>query len=169
VGTLSEEDSLARFDGDFSFSSKSARAKIIVDAKLQNRFSMRILGHTPRALIAAAAWVYLASIAYATLSIAPEPSTHGFLDELLTLLIRFGAHAVLGVLFCLAYPRHLSFVCILVFGSAVVLELLRDYIPNSDARYLDFVEKLFGGATGILWGIFTQDRVDRRSDAATGR
>jgi hypothetical protein len=142
----------------------------MVDAKLQNRFSMRTPGHTPRALIAAAAWVYLASIAYATLwSIAPEPSSHGFLDELLTLLIRFGAHAVLGVLFCLAYPRHLSFVCVLVFGSAVVLELLRDYIPNSDARYLDFVEKLLGGATGILWGIFTLDRADRRSDAATGR
>jgi hypothetical protein len=51
----------------------------------------------------------------------------------------------------MAYPRHLSIVCILVFGSTVEIELLRDNIPNADAQFLDFIEKLFGGAAGIFF------------------
>lgn len=71
-----------------------------------------------------------------------------------TILERFGAYAVLGLLFYLSYPRHLTFVCIMVLGSAITLELLQNFVPDRDPRLLDAMEKLLGGATGIVWGIF---------------
>ena len=63
---------------------------------------------------------------------------------------RFGAFGLLGLLFCLAYPRRIALVCALVFGSAVVLELLQIVIADRDARVIDAVEKLVGGAAGIV-------------------
>src|SRR5271155_5518755 len=106
-----------------------------------------------RKLIIAAAWSCLAFIIYATLSsIDARPVIAG---GYFTILERFGAYAVLGFLFRLAYPRHLTFVCIMVFGSAVVLELLQNFVPDRDPRLLDAVEKLLGGAVGLVSsGIF---------------
>jgi len=63
---------------------------------------------------------------------------------------RFGAYGLLGLLFCLAYPRRIALVCLLLFGSAVVLELLQIVILDRDARVIDVVEKLAGGAVGIV-------------------
>src|SRR5579863_7280856 len=106
-------------------------------------------------MIAAAAWTCLVFIIYATLSpidLRPELVGAGFYKAFFTVVERFGAFAVLGLLFCLAYPRHLTFVCILVFGSAVILELLQIIVPDRDARVLDVAEKLLGGAAGILLG-----------------
>jgi VanZ family protein len=100
-----------------------------------------------------AAWACLAFIAYATLSppdARPELIANGYLKALFTVLERFGAYVVLGCLFGLVYPRNLTFVCVLVFGSAVVLELLQNLVPGRDARLLDAAEKLIGGAAGIL-------------------
>ena len=37
-----------------------------------------------------------------------------------------------------------------MFGSAVILELLQILIPDRDARVLDALEKMAGGAAGIL-------------------
>ena len=106
-----------------------------------------------RKLIIAAAWSFLAFIIYATLSsIDARPVIGG---GYFTILERFGAYAVLGFLFHLAYPRHLTFVCIMVFGSAVVLELLQNFAPDRDPRFLDVVEKLLGGTVGLVSsGIF---------------
>jgi VanZ family protein len=99
-------------------------------------------------LATAAAWLCLAFIAYATLSsIEARPVIAG---GYFTVLERFGAYAVLGLLFCLAYPRNLTFVCILVFGSAVTLELLQGFVPGRDPRLLDAIEKLLGGTAGIV-------------------
>ena len=106
-------------------------------------------------LIAAAAWACLVFIIYATLSsidARPELVAGGFYKGFFTVVERFGAYAVLGLLFCLAYPRHLNFVCILVFGSAVILELLQIFIPDRHAGVLDVIEKLLGGAAGIVLG-----------------
>jgi VanZ family protein len=110
-------------------------------------------------MIALAAWACLVFIAYATLSsidARPELIAAGFYKAFFTVVERFGAYAVLGLLFCLAYPRHLNFVCLLVFGSAVILELLQIYVPDRDARVVDVLEKLAGGAAGILLGYFAQ-------------
>ena len=69
-----------------------------------------------------------------------------------TALERFGAYAVLGFLFYLAYPRHLTLVCIMVFGSAVTLEFLQNFVPDRDPRFVDAMEKLLGGTAGIVLG-----------------
>ena len=73
-----------------------------------------------------------------------------------TVFERFGAYAVLGFLFCSVYPRHLAFVCIMVFGSAVTLELLQNFVPDRDPRLLDAIEKLLGGTAGIALGGISQ-------------
>jgi VanZ family protein len=106
-----------------------------------------------RKLAIAGAWSCLAFIIYATLSsIDARPVIAG---GYFTILERFGAYAVLGFLFHLAYPRHLTFVCIMVFGGAVVLELLQNFVPDRDPRFLDAVEKLLGGTVGLVSsGIF---------------
>jgi VanZ family protein len=104
-------------------------------------------------LIATAAWACLVFVTYATLSsidARPELKGPGFYRAFFTVLEHFGAYAVLGFLFRLAYPGQIAFVCVLVFGSAVILELLQIFIPDRDARVLDAIEKLAGGAAGIL-------------------
>jgi hypothetical protein len=119
-------------------------------------------------LIATAAWACLVFIAYATLStidLRPELIRDGYFKAFFTVVERFGAYAVLGLLFGLAYPRHLSFVCILVFGSAITLELLQIYIPDRHARVFDVMEKLLGGAAGIILADIAQSNFSRRRRA----
>jgi VanZ family protein len=102
-------------------------------------------------LTTVAAWACLIFIIYATLSHAgrrPELTTTE--PALVVFVERFGAYGLLGLLFYLAYPRRIALVCLLVFGSAVVLELLQIVIPDRDARVIDAVEKLAGGAVGIV-------------------
>jgi VanZ family protein len=104
-------------------------------------------------IIAAAAWLLLVFIAHATLtSIEARPELHsgGFYKAFFTVLERFGAYAVLGLLFYLAYPRQVGLVCLLVFGSAVFLEILQIFVPDRDARVVDALEKMAGGAAGML-------------------
>jgi hypothetical protein len=68
-----------------------------------------------RIFATAAAWLTLCFIAYATLSpiqarpTFPAPSSFEHL----------AAFAVLGMLVCLAYPRHVVLVCVIVLGSAL--------------------------------------------------
>jgi VanZ family protein len=104
-------------------------------------------------LTAATAWACLIFIIYATLSsidARPELIGSGFWKGSFTIVERFGAYALLGLLFYLAYPNQVAFVCLLVLGSAVILELLQIVIPDRDARVVDALEKLAGGAAGIL-------------------
>ncbi len=104
-------------------------------------------------LTAATAWACLIFITYATLSsidARPELTGIGFWKVSFTVVERFGAYAVLGLLFYLAYPNRIALVCLLVLGSAVILELLQIVIPDRDARVVDALEKLAGGAAGIL-------------------
>ena len=104
-------------------------------------------------LIAVAAWACLGFIIYATLSSAgarPELTTTE--PALAVFVERVGAYGLLGLLFYAAYPRRIITVCLLVFGSAILLELLQILIPDRDARVVDAVEKIAGGAAGIVAG-----------------
>jgi VanZ family protein len=104
-----------------------------------------------RQLIAIAAWACLAFIVHATLSSAgARPELTRAEPALAVFVERFGAYALVGLLFCLSYPRRIVFVCFLVFGSAVFLEFLQIFIPDRDARIFDAAEKIAGGAAGIL-------------------
>jgi VanZ family protein len=65
---------------------------------------------------------------------------------------RVAAFAVLGLLFCLAYPRKVILVCLIVFGCAVLLEFSQLLTPDRHGRVQDAIEKLAGGAAGIAIG-----------------
>ena len=102
-------------------------------------------------LLTIVAWVCFVFIAFATLSPAhlrPELSeTEPFS---VVLLERVGAYAVLGALFVLSYPDRYRLVFVIVFGSAITLELMQIFVPGRDARVIDAVEKLLGGSLGIF-------------------
>ena len=99
-------------------------------------------------LVIVAAWMFLAFIAYATISPIQDRPTL----PTSTSFEHLAAFAVLGALFCLAYPRYLSLVCLIVFGSAVLLEFAQLLTPDRHGRIQDAIEKLAGGAVGIVAG-----------------
>jgi VanZ family protein len=99
-----------------------------------------------RTLTTVAAWLSLAFIAYATLSPLNErPEIGGLFSH----FDHYLAYAVTGGLFAFAYPRHTPFVCLIVFGSAILLELAQLLTPDRHARVLDALRKLIGGVLGI--------------------
>jgi VanZ family protein len=112
-------------------------------------------------VIAAAAWASLAVIAYATLSRVGV--VYGVYEKLAPMVARPAvgtyvhfehvlAFAVVGLLFCLAYPRSMIPVCCIVFGAAVLFEVLQTFTPDRHGTLADAVEKMIGGAIGIGFG-----------------
>lgn len=102
----------------------------------------------PQKLLTIAAWTLLVLIASATVSpIRDRPVlyTSASLEHL-------AAFAVIGVLFCVAYPRHIALVCLIVLGSAVLLELAQLLTADRHGRVQDALEKMAGGALGIMVG-----------------
>jgi len=96
-------------------------------------------------LLAVIAWVSLAFIAYATLSpIQARPQISSADIEHIV------AFAVTGLLFCLAYPRHIVRVCFIVLGSAVLLEYSQTLTPDRHGTLIDASEKIIGGVLGIF-------------------
>jgi hypothetical protein len=99
-------------------------------------------------LITITAWTLLAFIASATMSpIGDRPTLHTSAS-----FEHLAAFAVIGVLFCLAYPRHVALVCLIVLGSAVLLELAQLLTADRHGRVQDAIEKMSGGALGIMGG-----------------
>ncbi len=99
-------------------------------------------------LIAVAAWALLVFIAFATISPIQDRPTLPIPSS----FERLAAFAVLGALFCLAYPRHIALVCLIVLGSAVVLEFVQLLTPDRHGRIPDALEKIAGGASGVVAG-----------------
>jgi VanZ family protein len=96
-----------------------------------------------------AAWLVLGFIVYATLSpLSERPSLFATETSLSVVIERFCAYGLLGFLFGVAYARRLTLVVLMVFGSAIGLELLQLFIADRDARLIDVVEKLAGGIAG---------------------
>jgi VanZ family protein len=110
-----------------------------------------------------AAWTCLALVAYATLvplHLRPElTDTEPFS---IVLFERVAAFAVLGLLFSFGYPRRYRFICMVVFGSAILLEILQIFVPDRDARVLDAIEKVGGGVIGILCAKWILARIPMR-------
>lgn len=110
-------------------------------------------------LITATAWLAVIGIAYATLTkvgfvygiyfkLAPylmrlEMQTYAHFEHII-------AFAILGALFGLAYPRRTVLVCCIVFGAAALLEIAQTFTPDRHGTLIDAVEKIAGGAIGIL-------------------
>ena len=96
-------------------------------------------------LFAAAAWLTLAFIAYTTLSpIGLRPAVTNPEIE------RFGAYAVAGFLFVMAYPRRKILAFAIVVGAAIVLEALQLVTPDRHGQFANLVVKVFGGVTGVV-------------------
>src|SRR5215472_795227 len=102
-----------------------------------------------RTVTVTAAWTSLAYIVYATLS--PLSERPEFDTHLFSHLDHYLAFAVAGGLFGLAYPRQTFFVCILVLGSVVFLELSQLLTPDRHARLIDATRKIIGGTIGIAF------------------
>jgi VanZ family protein len=106
-----------------------------------------------------AAWALIAIIAYFTLTrvgvvysiyyklspllMWPEMKTYARFEHVI-------AFALFGVICCVAYPRRIFLVCGMVFGTAITLELLQTLTPDRHGTLVDALEKLAGGACGIL-------------------
>jgi VanZ family protein len=102
----------------------------------------------PQRFFTVAAWAALCLVAYVTLSpLAQRPTlpTSWHIDHV-------AAFAVIGGLFCLAYPRSIFAVLVIVLGSAALLEFLQLLTPDRHARTLDAVQKIAGGGVGIIAG-----------------
>ena len=109
---------------------------------------MRI--HVLHKLVSMSAWACLLFVASVTLSPAYlRPRLMETETALIVSLEHVGAFAVIGFLFSVAFSRT-TLVCILVLGSAVILELLQLVVPDRDARVIDAVQKLIGGGAGII-------------------
>jgi VanZ family protein len=96
------------------------------------------------------AWSCLLFVASVTLSpVYLRPRWTETEPALIVILEHVGAFVVIGFLFSATYTRT-TLVCVLVLGSAVILELLQLVVPDRDARVIDAVEKLIGGGVGII-------------------
>ncbi|WP_426442371.1 VanZ family protein [Bradyrhizobium genosp. P] len=97
-------------------------------------------------LLSVAAWALLAFIVYITISPLvdrPRLTSSASFEHV-------AAFAALGALFFLAYPRHIVLVCLIVIGSAVLLERMQLLTPDRHARLHDAIEKIAGGAAGMV-------------------
>src|SRR5205085_3508899 len=67
-------------------------------------------------------------------------------------LEHFAAFAIVGALFCFASPRHIALVCLVLFGSALLLEFMQLLTPDRHGRIHDAIEKMTGGSAGLVTG-----------------
>lgn len=135
-----------------SFAMSKRASALAKQAHLATRFvAIRYDAHMIHKLIVFTAWSALLFIVYATLSPIRDRPT---LSDSAT-LEHVAAFAVLGILLCLAYPRHTILICLMVFGSAVLLELLQQLTSDRHGRIADAIEKVLGGGLGIMVGRVT--------------
>jgi VanZ family protein len=99
-------------------------------------------------VVCLAAWALLVLIVYAAISPVQDRPTSPTSPS----FEHVAAFAVLGGLFCLAYPRQVVLVCLIVVGSAVLLELAQLLTPDRHGRIQDAIEKLAGGTLGFVAG-----------------
>lgn len=125
-----------------------------------------VLAHSPSMsrktilkLVAIAAWAAIIAIAYATLTrvgfvyaiyfklspylMGPDMRTYAHFEHVI-------AFAILGALFGFAYPQRTILVCCIVFGGAVLLEILQTLTPDRHGTLVDALEKIAGGAAGVF-------------------
>jgi apolipoprotein N-acyltransferase len=97
-----------------------------------------------RKIIIAVAWASLAFIVFATLSpIGLRPHLASVSLE------RFGAFALAGLLFGLAYPNRFWLVLTIVLGAAFVLESMQFLTPDRHGEVRDAMVKFVGGTFGV--------------------
>lgn len=112
-----------------------------------------------------AAWVAVIAIAYATLThvgfvyaiyfklapylMRPAMQTYAHFEHVI-------AFACLGALFGFAYPKRPVLVCVIVFGTAALLEIMQTMTPDRHGTWIDALEKMASGAVGIMMAMTAQ-------------
>ena len=123
-------------------------------------------------LVAITAWIAILVIAFATLTrvgfvysiyFKLAPILMGMKMRSYTHFEHVLAFALLGALFTVAYPRRLLLVFCVVCGGAVVLELAQTLTPDRHGTLIDALEKMAGGATGIMLTKIVQRQWLRKS------
>jgi hypothetical protein len=110
-------------------------------------------------LVLAAAWIAIIAIAYATLTrvgfvysiyfklapllMRPQMGTYAHYVHII-------AFALLGALFAFAYPNRILLVGCIVLGGAALLEIAQTLTPDRHGTLIDALEKMAGGAAGIM-------------------
>ena len=95
-----------------------------------------------------AAWACLVGIALVTLGpLGLRPSSW-----LSPSIERFIAFAIVGALFAVAYPRYILFSAAIVFGAALLLEVLQLLRPSRHGMAFDAAVKIAGGICGLTAG-----------------
>ena len=108
---------------------------------------------TQRAL-SITAWALLTFIAFASLSpYSLRPELTKTEPGLVVMLEHVGAFGLLGLLFFFSYPERTRNVCLVIFGSAIALELAQAFLPDRHARFVDALEKIVGGGAGVMLGV----------------
>ena len=110
-------------------------------------------------LLMAAAWIAIMAITYATLTrvgfvysvyFKLAPFLMGSDIRTYAHFVHVAAFAVLGALFTMAYPGRVLIVSCIVIGGAALLELAQTLTPDRHGTLLDALDKIAGGAAGIL-------------------
>ena len=110
-------------------------------------------------LTIAAAWTAIIAIAYATLTrigfvysvyyklapflMGPDIRTYAH-------FVHVAAFAIVGALFAFAYPGRVVVVSCIVIGGAALLEIAQTLTPDRHGTLMDALDKIAGGAAGIL-------------------
>jgi hypothetical protein len=102
-------------------------------------------------IAALAAWATLVFISFVTLSpIGLRPQTGEVVFE------RFGAFALLGVLFVWAYPRHFTRLILFLMFVVFSLEALQHLTPDRHGHLVDAMEKAAGASGGACFARLLQ-------------
>jgi len=123
-------------------------------------------------LIQLVAWVSIVVIAYATLT--RVGFVYSIYLKLAPYLMHIGmskyaaaehfvAFAIFGALFSVAYPNHVVTVFCFVFGMAIALELAQTLTPDRHGTVIDALQKISGGAFGILVVTFARKLFEEKA------
>lgn len=94
------------------------------------------------------AWLMLALLLAVTISpIGFRPHIPGYVTaERFTMLL------VIGLLFCLAYPKRWALVLIMLISAAGLFELMQRLTPDRHGEISDFIVKSAGAIAGVTLG-----------------
>ncbi|MQW54660.1 VanZ family protein [Sinorhizobium meliloti] len=98
-----------------------------------------------RRIASVLAWLLLGVIAYSTLSpldLRPHMGSSVQIE-------RFGAFGLTGLMFAIAYPRHVLAVLAAMLAAAIGLELTQMLAADRHARLIDLAVKIAGAGCGV--------------------